>query len=314
MSTTPLDLSSIAAIAAKAGELKNQTVAAAGGDFDNTIPEGNCRLRLIHYIELGKQKGSFQGKPTVKDKVQLGFEVSGPKHQPRVMDDGTKLPYVVYITENLGNSPKSNFFKLLTVMNYTGKATHMAQLLGESFLGTINHRKYPKRGEDKANPATWTGISAELKPKGGNYTIRPPRVEDAESGDWKDVAVDPAISPLRLFIWALADMAQWASVFIDGEWDERKDEKTGAIIQPKRSKNIIQQRIASAENWQGSPMHTLLLNNGAPLDLGLAPDEDAPEDDETGAGEPAAVGSTQAPTPAAVPSGEAADDALNGVA
>lgn len=313
MSTTTLDLASIAALAAKAGELNNQTVAKAGGDFDNTIPEGNCRLRFVHYIELGKQKGTFQGKPTVKDKVQLGFEISGPKHQPRVLDDGTKLPFMIYIEENLSQSAKANFHKLLTVMNYTGKATHLAQLLGEGYLGTISHRKYAKRGEDKANPATWTGVAAELKPKGGSYTVRPPRVEDAESGDWKDVVVDAPISPLRLFIWNLADMSQWGSLFIEGEWEERKDEKTGAVISPKRSKNIIQQKIASAENFPGSVMQTLLLNNGVNLDLGVATEDDDAGGEED-AGEAQATEGTVPPTAAAVPSGEAADDALNGVA
>lgn len=303
-----IDLNKVKALAAAAAAVSNQTVAKAGGDFDSTVPEGNCRMRFVQYVELGKQKGTFQGKPVVKNKVLLGFELSGPKHQPRVADDGRKIPYMMYIEESLSSSAKANFFKLLTVMNYTAKATHMSELLGEAFLGTIVHRAYPKRGEDKANPASWTGKAAELRPKGGSYTIRPPRVEDVETGDWKDVPVDPPISDLRLFIWDIADMDQWASIYIEGEWDERKNDK-GEVISPKRSKNQLQIKIVNAENFAGSPMDTLLKNNGVPLDLGpLHEDEDAEQDTDADTATP------DAPATPSVPSGADADDVLNGVA
>jgi hypothetical protein len=302
-----IDLNKAKALAAAAAAVSNQTVAKAGGDFDNTVPEGNCRMRFTQYVELGKQKGTFQGKPVVKNKVLLGFELSGPKHQPRVTDDGKKIPWMMYIEETLSSSSKANFFKLLTVMNYTGAARHMSELLGNSFLGTIVHRAFPKRGEDKGKPETWTGKAAELRPKGGSYTIRPPRVEDVETGDWKDVPVDEPISALRLFIWDLADMDQWGSIFIEGEWDERKDDK-GAVISPKRSKNKLQIQIANAENFAGSTMDLLLKNNGVALDLGPLHDDDQPEQEEPDTAIP------DAPAAEAVPTGADADDVLNGVA
>lgn len=302
-----IDLTKVKALADAAAAVSNQTVAKAGGDFDNTVPEGNCRMRFVQYVELGKQKGTFQGKPVVKTKVLLGFELSGPKHQPRVTDDGKKIPWMMYIEESLSSSTKANFFKLLTVMNYTGAATHMSQLLGNAYLGTVVHRSYPKRGEDKGKPETWTGKAAELRPKGGSYTIRPPRVEDVETGDWKDVPVDAPISDLRLFIWDIADMDQWASIFIEGEWDERKNDK-GEVISPKRSKNQLQIKIANAENFAGSPMDTLLKNNGVALDLGPIheDEEESPEPDTDIPDAP--------PATAAVPDGADADDVLNGVA
>ena len=73
-------------------------------------------------------------------------------------------------------------------------------------------------------------------------------------------------------------MAQWASLFIEGAYPERKDDK-GVVTAPAKSKNVFQDTIKRAVNFQGSPMHTLLLTSGQPLDL---PDvgedmEDVPE-------------------------------------
>ena len=86
-----IDFKALGAKAAATGT--NMTVATAGGGGDFVPPAaGPCRLRFVSYIEIGKQKGQFQGKPTVKDKVQLVFELSGKQHMPEAGAAGVLVP------------------------------------------------------------------------------------------------------------------------------------------------------------------------------------------------------------------------------
>lgn len=299
-----------AAIAAGA----DQTVAKTGGGGDYTPPAaGPCRLRFIAYVELGKQAGTFQGKPTIKDKVLLTFEVSGPKHPPTVSEDGTKTPIRISIEESLSLNEKANFFKLFQRMNYTGKAKHMTELLGEAYLGTIYHRTYKRAdGTD--------GVAVELRPKGDTYSIRPPRFEDPETGELRVVEVAPPVSAMRCFVWSHPEIPleagtpldQWNSLFIEGEYPERKDEKTGAVIRKAKSKNVYQNKVKLAKNFAGSPIFLLLTNNGQSLDIpdaesGTDPDAGPADDEDATLAIP-----SQQPAKAA-PTGAAATDALNGI-
>lgn len=89
------------------------------------------------------------------------------------------------------------------------------------------------------------------------FDIRPPFVEDAESGESKRVNVAPAITPLKLFLWDMPSKDMWASIFIDGQYEERKNDK-GEVIAPAKSKNKWQERIKAALNFKGSPIANLL--------------------------------------------------------
>jgi hypothetical protein len=297
------------AMGAKAAtEGADMTKATAGGGGDYTPPAaGPCGLRLVGYFEIGKQKGTYQGKPTVKDYVQLVFELSGPKHPPVVNDDETKRPLRITIEESLSLNEKAHFFKLFNRMNYAGKASHMVELLGESYLGTVIHRAYKGRdGKER--------IAVELyDKKEGSYTIRPPRRavidEDSgmETGDFKIVNVAPALTALRAFLWNYSDLDDWNALFIDGEYPERKDDK-GVVTAKAKSKNVLQNTIKQAVNFQGSPVHTLLAAMGGNIDI---PDAEAGREDRDDDNEDAPAKPAQA---AAVPQGADADDALNGVA
>ena len=76
-----IDFKALGAKAAAEGA--DQTKAQAGGGGDYSPPAAGPGLcRFIGYVELGKQKGSFQGKPTIKEKVQLIFELVGKRHPP----------------------------------------------------------------------------------------------------------------------------------------------------------------------------------------------------------------------------------------
>lgn len=296
-----MDINKIKALAeAAVANGADQTVAQKGGGGDYTPPPaGPCRLRLISYIEVGKHEKEFKGQKKTQAQVELTFEVSGPKHPPREVE-GKKLPHLIVVRENLSLNEKARFFKLAQLLNWEGKYKHTAQAIGDPFRGEIIHRTYKKRDGSE-------GVVAELYDKvSGSFKISPPRVEDAETGDWKTLTVDPAITPLRCFIWDHPDMESWASLFIEGEYQEERDE-AGKVTRPARSKNLIQNKIKAAVNFPGSPIAVLLAANGQSLDLPDAerPDvDDAPDDDDA----PAA-----APASARVPTGAAADDALAGV-
>ena len=280
-----IDFKALGAKAAAEGA--DQTKAVAGGG-DYTPPAAGPGLcRLVGYVELGKQKGTFQGKPTIKEKVRLIFELVGKRHA--VADD--EQPYRITVDENLSLNEKANYFKLFQRMNYKQDAQHMAQLVGEGYKCEVIHD-------------TWTGkdgkprTDAVLKGPAG-YTISPPRKEDEDSETgWVDVAVPAARSTPRVFLWNYADLEQWGSLFIEGEYPERKDDK-GVVIKPASSKNVLQAKVMSATNFVGSPMHTLLLTNGAELDLPNVGEEDERGNEQDGAPStsvPAAASSTTSPS------------------
>lgn len=259
------------AIAQAAAKSPNMNEAQGGGDFERVLPvAGLVRLRLVSYIELGKHAGEYQGKPKISEKVMLTFELSGPKHPPREIEvDGVKklIPMTITVNENISLNEKANFFRLFKRLNHTGEYTHFAQLLGKGFLGTIVH------AADKKDPKI---IYANLRDDSG-YTIRPAYHEDLEGNSVK-VEVDAPLSPLRCFLWNFASKDMWDSLFIDGRWEDKKDDK-GEVIKEGASKNYIQNRIKAATNFAGSPIAEILFSGGDAPDLG---DAETPARDEGG--------------------------------
>lgn len=233
------------AVAAAVASGEDQTKVVKGGSY-TPPPAGVARLRFVAYVELGKHENNVPGKPPkVEDQVQLVFELSGPKHEPKKLDDGTLIPYRISLYLNKSQNEKAHFFKLFKRMNYSGTATHMAQLLGQCFLGTVVHIK----GKDEK-------VRAYLKDDSG-YTIRSPHVEDPETGESRLIEAAPMLSEVRVFLWDYADAEMWASLYIDGFFD---DENT-------QSRNVFQNKIKSALNWDGSPMWNILRSNGAVPDV-----------------------------------------------
>lgn len=262
------DVSKYQALAAQQGP--NMTEATEGGDY--TPPaEGMCRLRFVAYVEVGKHTSTFKGETKQADKVQLVFELSGPKHAPQDID-GEKVPYRIAIYENAGKNygplnEKANLYKLFKAMNYDGTATHFAQLLGKDFLGTVVHSK---KGDK---------VYASLRSDAG-YTVRKPFVEDAETGEVKRIVADAPVSPLRLFLWNMADLEQWSSLFITEQ------------------RNPFQKTIRQADNFVGSLIHTELLQAGL---------------DATPVTKAATEQAAQEPSKPQPEPGKASDDVLNGV-
>jgi len=267
------DISKAVAQAAKQGP--DMTKATKGGSGGYTPPaEGVARARFIGYIEGGKQKHEWEGKVSYKEKVRLIFELSGPKHQPREGDGGEKFPHRITIEENLSLNEKAHFFKIFRSMNYDGDATHIAQLLGKDFLITIRHQKAKKSGN----------IFATAKDAAGQYTIRSPYYEDPNTGETHRISADPQISETRCFLWDFASKEMWDSLYIEGEYEAIKDEKTGEVVRPAKSKNVFQDWIRQANNFEGSPIHEILQG-----------EVDLPEEDKVADPKPADEDSGPAP-------------------
>lgn len=238
-----------AAVAAAAATSKDMNVAQTSGGGDYSPPEkGTCGLRLVGYIELGKHDGEYQGKPKVVEEVKLIFELSGPKWEPKVLDNGDKVPHRITVNLTKSLSEKATFYKLFKAMNYEGKARIFAELLGNDYIGTIYHYEGQARA-DGSKP-----IYATFKdPNTKVLTIRAPFVEDLETGETKRRNVPPALTEERCFLWDYATKEMWDSIYIDGEYEEKKD-KDGKVTAPAKSKNVFQDRIKEAKNFAGSPI------------------------------------------------------------
>ncbi len=276
------------------------TVAQAGGGDYTPPPEGPCLVRFISYIEQGKHKQTVKGVTKVQETVLLGFELHGKLYPVHVADDGTKTPVRISIETNLSLNEKAHFYKLFTRMNHTQVAKHMAELLGEGFKAQVVHDKWT--GKDSKERITATLRAAD------GYTIQPARAErqnDEGEIEWVTLKVPAAVSPIRCFLWDYADLEQWASLHIAGEYPERKNDK-GEVVAKAKSKNVFQDKIKRAENFIGSPMHQLLVAGGVPIDI---PDA---EDGEEALGKPE-PSSTTSPSEQVAALAAGGDDALSGI-
>ena len=146
---------------------------------------------------------------------------------------------------------KANFFKLFGAMNYAGKATHMAELLGEPFIVEVFHKK-SKDGKK---------VYANLKGPNG-YNVCGTTIRDPRTGEAVTLDVAPAVTELKVFIWDGADMGMWDSIYIPGEYAEHKE--GDKVVSPARSKNVLQERIKSAKNWPKHPLAAIVAAGGTP--------------------------------------------------
>ena len=153
-------------IANAAAAVVDQT-AESKGNFERELPRaGVALMRLRSYVETGV----FAPKnPTHKPQRRaiLDFELLHPDHIiSGEKQDGTKysFPGRLSVRVNIAG-PTSRFGKLLAKMNYDGTATHMSQLIGKPFLGTLFH--------------STCGKYVNLDDANGEYQIGAPQQIDA---------------------------------------------------------------------------------------------------------------------------------------
>jgi hypothetical protein len=252
-----------AKIAAAKATGPNMSEAQQGGGEYTPPAAGLARARLVGYFEMGTHEEEYEGQKRDRAKVDLVFELSGPNHEPRKTDSGELIPIRVTVQETLSFNEKANFFKLFAAMNYAGKATHMAELLGEAFVVEVFHKK-SKDGKK---------VYANLKGPNG-YNVKGTTVQDPLTGKAVLLEVAPAITELKAFIWDIADKEMWDSIHIAGEWEARKE--GDKVVAPARSKNVIQQKIMRARNWNAHPLAAVVASGGVEPEL---PDAETPASD-----------------------------------
>ena len=270
---------------AKAAKTTDMNQSVKGGGAYTPPAEGKPGVRFIAYVELGPQKETFKGVERIREQVKLGFELHGKKWPV----DANGHPPRMTITIAKSLNEKAAFYKLFKQMNYSGKYKHMAEMLGEDFGGQVFHRKVGEGAEQK--------VYAGFKdPASGMLCITPPFVAD-EDGEDKRRNIPPAVADLRLFLWDCPDKEQWASIYIDGKYDDGKP------------KNVFQDAIKASPSFVGSPIEALL--NGDP-DTG---DDDSVEEAKAAAkksaGKPKAAAKSKA-KPAPAPSDDADEDDEDG--
>ena len=275
MSANQFDFSQIADEVAS--QQADANVAKAGGGSYTPPPKGLARLRLVGYIELGQHVKKITGKPDKKEEqAWLIFELSGKGYEPKELEDGTKIPMRITVKLNKSLNEKATYYKLFKRMNYEQKATNFIQLLGQPFLGNVGHFEIPAK-EAGGQPT----IIANFRDDAGNLTIRPPRIEamDEETGDVvvKPIPVAAAVSEQRCLVWNAKPEhlgKMWASLYIpEAEASEGDDGKE------QRSRNVYQNTIKSALNFEGSPIHQYLQSAG--VDLGI-PEPDKGQSSDAG--------------------------------
>lgn len=271
-----------AAVAQAAAQTPDMKEAQKGGGY--TPPaEGACFVTLVGYIELGIQIVAPSKTDPVKypggpeEQVQLVFELSGKGHEPKEVD-GKKIPERLSVTLKKSLNEKAWFFKIFNTLNYDKQATHFAQLLGKHFRAKVVH----SGSKDKI----FAGFK-ESAANGGGYTFAPPTYNPVDPETLvPDVTVTKVfpkpevLTPLKLFLWDFPSKEMWASLYIEGKYDERKDEKTGKVISPARSKNVLQEKIRQASNFKGSPLAELLVGEVDLTGITDQPDAQAVAEEE----------------------------------
>lgn len=254
----------------------DQSEVTAGGGFEFEVPAaGMVFVRLVEYVELGKQSKTFKdpksGKETTSDKdmVRLGFELRSKNHPATNEETKRDKPLMIRETMALSMNEKATFYKLFLKMRQaTGvlDAKHMVQLMDKPMKATIYHNQ--GKGENAGK------TYANLKQDGVYSFVRPVLINETDEGVIETpVNVPPALNPQRVLIWDLADKEQWDSLFIDGKWDDRVNDKGETV--PGKTKNWIQEGLKTAKNWKGSPA-SLVAGGADELDVGEAetPDRD----------------------------------------
>lgn len=264
----------IAAAIAAAKAAEDQSKVQKGGGGEYTPPAAGPTLaRLVGYLELGKEAYEYQGKPKSKDKVRLTFELIGKKHPPREVEiDGVthKFPILLSINVNKSFAENGGWRKLFAKLNWRGDGTHVAEFLGNAYLLTIVHKVV--KGENGQPDRTFANITNDSK----EYLIAAPRSSqmDEDTGEmvFKDLPCGPALTPVRCFLWDYATKEMWDSIFIDGTYEEKKNDD-GTVARAARSKNVVQEEIKKATNYIGSPIFNLLAEGGDELEI---PDAEQP--------------------------------------
>lgn len=280
MTTNILDIANAAAVG-------DDQTAEKGGNFEKTLPRaGAALLRFRSYVETGV---FAQKNPTYKParRATLMFELLHPDH----IISGTKADGSTYsfapsvkVSVNVAG-PDSAYGKLFKKMNLDGSATHMSQLLGKGYLGTLTTSK--------------CGEYVNLDDASREWQIGAPVVLDPISNKQTPVPIPELQGDLQLFTWenpGVSDeqiKAMWDSIYIE-------------------KNNFIQDKIRTNMDWDGSRTQGVVDSGAASIDTSIAdtPAVDAVPTDTQGSDAAATAADTSQAAPAEAENAEVAADPL----
>jgi hypothetical protein len=146
----------------------------SGKDFKK-VPEGNHMARCYRVIDMGTQKGEYQGEPRLTPKILIAWELFGEA------DDGTPLqtddgrPLTVSSTYTLSLSKKAALRAHLESWRGTAfteqeaKGFDVSKLLGAYCMVTIKHdKKGEKTYTNVASVSKWPSALKNSKPAAVN--------------------------------------------------------------------------------------------------------------------------------------------------
>ncbi len=225
-----------------AAAAEDMTKPVSGGSKRTPPAKGPTGLRYVGYFEGGDKRRTFKGEVKIVSSVRHVFELVGKKHPPVTTESGI-IPVRMTVEVTRSQDPRSANFALFQRMNYKGEHKHFVQMLGQAFRGTVVHRE----------GASVTFADLDVK------SIGSPTVEvvgDDGEVTLKQLAVGPALTDPKAFLWNHSDLEDWDALYIPGEYPERK--KDDGTVLPARSKNVLQEWIMGAANFDGSPIDVQL--------------------------------------------------------
>lgn len=145
-----------------------------GGDFKR-VPTGVFAARCWSMIDLGTQRGEYQGEAKMQRKVQVGWELFGEDEdgEPLVTEDGK--PMVISKRYTLSLSPKSRLRPDLEAWRgrpFTddeAKGFDLHALIGAPCMINVTHTE--RAGKTYSNVASITPLPKALRatmPEAGN--------------------------------------------------------------------------------------------------------------------------------------------------
>lgn len=232
--------SKLQALRDKAKQTQTVDMTEEGTGGGGLMPEGYAMARVVKYIELGLQPQEYNGKAKAPAREFIvGFKLFGGE------DDCYEGRYIETFALAVSNAPKAGAKKLFDALNYSGNLEHPSDALGQAYLVPIIVKQNGQKKD--VNRINMGGILAPIDPVSKKkYPI--PEVEDSD---------------FTYFFFDAPDKESWASLFIDGKWDDGG------------SKNKYQEKILTALDFPGSELEQLLSGTVLP-DL----TDDEPEEDE----------------------------------
>ncbi len=237
-----LSLAQLQAMADEEAEIGlDMSVASAGGGFQaKRFTPGWTLAYYTGYIEKGSHR-SRNPKPGEKNEpkpqAQHTFHLLSSGY---TNDDGTAYQMDTF-DMNISNNEKAGAFLMFKAMNWRGDKKRFPQLLGGLYLIEIVDYlpKTAKPGQEPKSIINVKSIAPAIERITGAPYTAPLPLNEA----W-----------LKLFMWEKPHLAGWKSLYIDGVNDTTK-----------QSKNWIQETIAGATNFAGSPLEIMLRSSGQPV-------------------------------------------------